>query len=274
MLTSWMSWILAWRPSKKKALRASELFHVHVISSVEPLACNKNMLTWTWHHRTFHYIDIFFFPPSLTLQQEQGGIWKPIQSSRLAESQLMIQPDGSNNQQAGNSDVQTQNEKARISNRMFPRSWKRNAAPSDLWSAWAVLNLLRLTCHIDIDWVFLGSRSQRQEGILHNVDRTFLDPSTWFFSCLAAWNTLKTINRNPTEESTILWRVLFSWFRQTSDFERFITETIDMLHWLSKISTEIWNISNWSWKCSEVNELNVVNFGLETFNEEGIKSIW
>ena len=122
---SWMSWILAWRPSTKKALRASELFHVHVISSVEPLACNKNMLTWTWHHRTFHYIDILFFPPSLTLQQGQGGYGNRSQSSRLAESQLMFQPDGSNNQQAGNSDVETQNEKARISNRMFPRSWKK-----------------------------------------------------------------------------------------------------------------------------------------------------
>ena len=53
---------------------------------------------------------------------EKGGIWKPIRSSRLAESQLMIQPDGSNNQQAGNSDVQIQNEKAQISNRIFPRS--------------------------------------------------------------------------------------------------------------------------------------------------------
>ena len=83
---------------------------------------------------------------------EKGGIWKPIRSSRLAESQLMIQPDGSNNQQAGNSDVQIQNEKAQISNRIFPRSWKRNAAPSELWSAWAALNLLRLACHID--WLF------------------------------------------------------------------------------------------------------------------------
>ena len=44
-----------------------------------------------------------------------------------------------------------------------PDPEKRNAAPSDLWNAWAVLNLLRLTCHIDIDWLFLGSRSQRQE---------------------------------------------------------------------------------------------------------------
>ena len=83
------------------------------------------MLTWTWHHRTFHYIDILFFPPSLTLQQGQGGYGNRSQSSRLAESQLMFQPDGSNNQQAGNSDVETQNEKARISNRMFPRSWKK-----------------------------------------------------------------------------------------------------------------------------------------------------
>ena len=107
------------------------------------------------------------------------GIWKPIQSSRLAESQQMIQPDGSNNQQAGNSDVQIQNEKAQISNRIFPRSWERNAAPSELWNAWAVLNLLRLACHID--WLFFRSRSQRQEGILYNVDRTFLDHSTWFF---------------------------------------------------------------------------------------------
>ena len=85
----------------------------------------KNMLTWTWHHRTFHYIDILFFPPSLTLQQGQGGYGNRSQSSRLAESQLMFQPDGSNNQQAGNSDVETQNEKTRISNRMFPRSWKK-----------------------------------------------------------------------------------------------------------------------------------------------------
>ena len=72
----------------------------------------------------------------------------------------------------------------------------------------------------------------------------------------------------------LLWRALLSWFQQTSNFERLVTETIDMLHWLSKISTEIWDMSNWSWKCSDVNELNVVNFGLETFNEEGTKSIW